>query len=171
MTTSAAHLALLLESVHRNRADTLDNPHRLWIRKFDLWRPDGTYHVSPIVARCLFEGFSWLWGFVLVQHLPGFAPLGFGALLRGALLVCLFLHSFLFVRALVIRVVFLRFGVWILVFGTEDAFVILQVAGNLSYRQATQSEGDVLTVETVGFLSLVHISHTHLFALLISLTP
>ena len=135
MTTgSAAHLALLLESLHRDRADALDNPHRFWIRKFDLGGPDGTYHVSPVVTRCLFEGFPWLWGFVLVQHLLRFAPLGFGALLRGALLVCPFLYSFLFVRALVIRVVLFGLGIGILIFGTENAFVVLQVARELSHR-------------------------------------
>lgn len=75
--------------------------------------------MSPIIARRLLQGVPWLLGFVLVGFFD-FAPIDF-----GTLLICLILHGFFLIGALVIWVILFRFGVRVLIFRAQDTFVIL----------------------------------------------
>lgn len=112
-----ADLALILKPVLRYRADTFNHLHCPGIRELDLRSPHGTNHVSPVIVLGLLQRLSWL-RLVLVRILD------LATIDLGRLLVQLILGGFFLVRTLMIGIVLFRFGIWIFVLGTEDAFVI-----------------------------------------------
>jgi hypothetical protein len=85
-----ANLAFQLESLRRDRSDTLDDLHRLGIREHDLRSPDSTDDVSPVVALRLLQRLSRL-------RLVLFGVLNLAAIELGGLLVELVLCGFLLV--------------------------------------------------------------------------
>jgi hypothetical protein len=116
-----AHLANVLKLQDWYGTHTLYNLHGLRIGKLYFRGPYRTDDMCPVVVDCLLQRLAWLRRSVFFCFLR-LTAVG----LRGIPLR-FFLRGFLFVRALVVRIVLLRLGVRIMRRGAEDAFIGLVV--------------------------------------------